>query len=124
MRKLEIYDEIYEREHWLVVNCSRDRVAKMVKERTGVDIELPDHCDGASIFLMHETNEVTCVIWMEKYKDTAYWNAVLAHELFHTTHQVLETLNLPLKEASGEAYAFYFGYLFRKCYGFLNPKKK
>jgi hypothetical protein len=68
--------------------------------------------DGRTVQLKHGA----CIIRLRKEKTRIGIDiATLAHEIFHAVYFVLDRKGVRLVEGSDEAFAYYIGFIMRKC---------
>jgi hypothetical protein len=110
------FDPIY-RVNVALLNCpaeqAKSRLARVLPEDTAREFDdaLSDLvCDGRFVVAKHPTTGLIVVIWTKPDADAA----VVAHEAFHATCEVMRQKGLSLKRSSEEAYAYWLEWLMRE----------
>jgi hypothetical protein len=126
MKILNINDRMYQMEIKLITDCSSDEVEEYINKRTLDDdasIDITD-MDALTIkYINKRTNMSNWIVYIESFTFNIKDIAILAHEIFHLTVGILETLGMYLHEASEEAYAYYNQELTQQIYKKLLKEK-
>lgn len=73
-----------------------------------VETQMGDHDDNEAITI--DLIE-TYAIWFSKYENTPYYNSIVAHEVFHVTEMIFDSIGIKHSTAhSSEAYAYQIQY--------------
>lgn len=104
---LHIFDPIY-RQNYYYFNCKTEKnYQKLLKMKFKIDRELKDKDGGCEVY--KQTGIDVCFIW-SKGKDIS----VIAHEVFHAVHYVLERKGIKLSDETDESYAYLIQFLMKE----------
>jgi hypothetical protein len=113
-------DPIYCQDYLIVVSPTHAKFRKIVKEIINYDIEKDEEDNTAGSFFGISNPKLgdLGILW------TKNRQSVLVHEIFHLVAWTLRRRDICLdSESSEEAYAYYFGYIYREIKDRLNRAK-
>ena len=122
-------DPVYSIDTYLIVG-SREQAEAIMKKKYDYEYTIYNGADGLHLFLENKCSDghitgFESVIWLEEFKKGENYSlSTLAHEVFHKTADTLERTGTYLDHKSnGEAYAYYYGYVFRGLLEALSKRK-
>jgi len=118
MKIYKIQEKTFVNTLYLVVNCSKEELQKWSKTKIDHAPEISEGSDGA--FYSQNGSDV---VWLEKYKNTPFYNGLLGHELIHLVRAELAYKQILLTEDTDEVYAYLFQFYLTECLKALNNKK-
>lgn len=108
----------------LVVFGNKDYLAKQIQEAWEKDMcdvyneDIQDIADSTVGLTSVDIKNSRYFIWIkdEIFEDTAVVMGVLAHEIFHATAKILESVGISPSQDSEESYAYLIQYLTQSIY--------
>lgn len=119
-RKKYIKDSVFNASFWLCVGSIGQFTAfakKTTSDKEAIDILSNGKRGGDAFYL--KCDDRVHFLWLPSNN-----MLVLAHELIHHVSYSLGIRGVELSDDTEEVFAYYYGFVFKECYNFLNPKPK
>jgi len=107
----------------LCFNGTKREMGGYIKRRFNLLGEEPKK--GGEFFrITGNDGSIRYLIYMEKFDWLIKEYGLLAHEVMHLTHRVLDDLGFTLTDSSVEAYCYYFQVIYQECIVGIKDKLK
>lgn len=119
---------VYERRYSLLICDELDKVCDFInsvhfREKDDQFFLKPNDIEDMAAGVFGSGNDHP-VIWFPFLPDSVFHVKIVAHEIFHLTHMIMDQIGCPLSQEAREPWAYLTGFLTKQIYEKMAPEMK